>query len=201
MSNLMNEVARHLSNDVIMQLTRQIGAQDPNQVQKAAHGAAELLLNAISKNAGHQERGGGLFGAIERDHDGGILGNLLGVLQGQGQPQNPKTMNGSGIITHLLGNKQLEAAKILGDVSGLDFFKSGVLMQLLAPIVMGVVGQKRKSSGLDLGGLASVLLGGGNNQQASQSPAGGLFKKLIDRDGDGNIADDLLSMGMKFLKK
>jgi len=201
MSNLMNEVAKYLSNDVIMQLTRQIGANDPNQVQKASHGVAELLLNAISNSANHKERGGGLFGAIEKDHDGGILGNLLGVLQGNAQPSNAKTMNGEGIISHLLGNKQLEAAQIINKISGLDFFKSGVLMQLIAPIVMGVVGQKQKSNGLDLGGLASILLGGGQAQQSSQSAGGGLFKKLLDTDGDGNVMDDLLNIGMKILKK
>lgn len=202
MANLMNEVERHLSNDVIMQLTRQIGAQDPNKVKTAAHSISELLLSAMSNSASNQQTGGGLFGAIEKDHDGGILGNLLGTLTGQNKPNNNSTMNGEGIINHLLGNKQLEAAQAIGQLSGLNIFKSGVLMQLLAPIVMGVVGQKQKSNGLDLGGLASILLGGNNNQQQSgQSPAGGLFGKLLDMDGDGNMMDDLLNIGMKILRK
>lgn len=73
-------------------------------------------------------------------------------------------------------------------------------MQLLAPIVMGVVGQKQRSSGLDLGGLAQVLLGGGGQQGGQQSQAGNILGKLLDRDGDGNMMDDLLGMGMKILK-
>ena len=203
MTNLINEVFRHLTDDVIIQLSRQIGAQDPNMVKKAAHGISELLLNAISKSANHQERGGGLFGAIERDHDGGILGDLIGVLSGQKKVNNPKTMNGTGIVNHLLGNRQLEAAQIIGQMSGLDIFKSGVLMQLIAPVVMGVVGQKQRSNGLDLGGLAQILLGGGGQQQSdrSQNPAGDIFKKILDMDGDGNMMDDLLNIGMKILKK
>jgi hypothetical protein len=202
MSNLMNEVSRHLSNDVIMQLTRQIGAQDPNKVKTAAHSISELLISAMANSASNQQTGGGLFGAIQKDHDGGILGNLLGTLTGQSQPSNASTMNGEGIINHLLGNKQLEAAQAIGQMSGLNIFKSGVLMQLLAPIVMGVVGQKQKSNGLDLGGLASILLGGNNNQQQSgQNQAGGLFGKLLDMDGDGNMMDDLLNIGMKILRK
>ena len=59
MSNLMREVQQHLSDDVIMQLSRQVGAQDPNQVKSAAFNCAELLLNAISRNANSQERGSG----------------------------------------------------------------------------------------------------------------------------------------------
>jgi len=196
----MNEVGRHLTDDVIIQLSKQIGAQDPRQVKVAAQGVTELLLNAISKNVGHQEGGGGLFGAIEKDHDGGILGDLMGVFTGQKKPSNQKTMNGSGIVTHLLGNRQLEAAQIIGQTSGLDIFKSGVLMQLIAPVIMGVVGQKQRSSGLDLGGLAQILLGGGQQQAPQQSAGASVFKKLLDMDGDGNMMDDLLNIGMKILK-
>ncbi len=196
----MNEVHRHLNDDVIIQLSRQIGAQDPNQVKRAAQGVTELLLQAMSKSATHQERGGGLFGAIKRDHDGGILGDLLGVLSGQRQASNPKTMNGAGIVSHLLGKRQLEAAQLVSQSSGLDFFKSGVLMQLIAPIIMGVVGQQQRSSGLDLGGLADILLGGGGASR-QQSQGGSVFKKLLDMDGDGSMMDDLLNIGMKMLKK
>lgn len=200
MRNLFNEVSRHLTDDVIIQLSKQIGAQDPNQVKAAAGGVAELLLNAISKNANNDQRGGGLFGAIERDHDGGILGDLMGVLSGAKKPSNPKTLNGEGIVSHLLGKQQLEAAQVISQHSGLNFFKSGVLMQLIAPIIMGVVGQTQKSNGLDLGGLANILLGG-SKSSGGQRSGGSVFEKLLDMDGDGNMMDDLLNIGMKILKK
>lgn len=77
-------------------------------------------------------------------------------------------------------------------------------MQPVAPIVMGTVGQKRKSSGFDLGGLAKILMGGGQQQQQQQSQGGGLadvFGKLLDRDGDGSMMDDLLNIGMNMMKK
>ena len=202
MTNLIDQVNRHLTDDVIIQLSKQIGAQDPNQVKRASQGISELLLNAISKNAGNQQSGGGLFGAIKRDHDGGILGDLMGVLSGNKQVNNAKTMNGGGIVNHLLGKRQLEAAQIISQMSGLDIFKSGVLTQLIAPVIMGVVGQKQKSKGLDLGGLAQILLGGGQKQRTQSSNKGGsIFKKLLDMDGDGNMMDDLLNIGMKILKK
>ena len=202
MSNLINEVRRHLTDDVIIQLSRQLGAQDPNQVKKASQGITEILLDAISRNAQHQERGGGLFGALKKDHDGGILGDLMGVLGGRREVENRSTMNGTGIVNHLLGKRQLEAAQIISQMSGLDIFKSGVLMQLVAPVIMGVVGQKRKTGGLDLGGLAKVLMGGSQRSQGGQgSIAGGLLEKILDRDGDGSMMDDLLNMGMQILKK
>lgn len=201
MSNLMHAVQQHLSDDVIMQLSRQIGAQDPNQVKSAAFNSAELLLNAISRNANNQNRGSGLFGAIEKDHDGGILGNLMGILSGQQKVANKSTMNGEGIVSHLLGKQQLEAAQLISQASGLNFFKSGVLIQLIAPIVMGTVGQTRKSNGFDLGGLAKVLMGGTQQQAQSGGGLGSVFGKLLDRDGDGSMMDDLLNIGMNMMKK
>ena len=139
------------------------------------------------------------MGALKRDHDGGILGDLMGVLSGQKQAQNAKTTDGTGIINHLLGNRQLEAAQVISQMSGLDIFKSGVLMQLIAPIIMGVVGQTQKSSGFDLGGLAKVLMQGKQAQQQQSGPS--IFEKLLDQDGDGSMMDDLLNMGMKILTK
>lgn len=201
MSNLLNEVGKHLNDNVIVQLSKQIGAQDPNQVKKASHGVAELLIHAMSNSAQHQEKGGGLLGALKKDHDGGILGNLMGVLSGQNQVNNQRTLNGTGIVNHLLGKRQLEAAQIISQMSGLDIFKSGVLMQLIAPVVMGVAGQTQKAKGLDLGGLAQVLLGGGSQQQQTGQRGGGVFAKLLDMDGDGNMMDDLLNIGMKILTK
>jgi hypothetical protein len=127
MSNLMNEVSRHLTDDVIIQLSKQLGATDPNQVKRAAGTISELLLTAISRNANNQERGGGLYGAIEKDHDGGILGDLMGVLGGRKQVSNPSTMNGEGIINHLLGKQQLEAAQIVSQNSGLQIWKSNAI--------------------------------------------------------------------------
>jgi hypothetical protein len=202
MTNLMNDVSRHLTDDVIIQLSRQIGAQDANQVKRASQGISELLLNAVSRNANNPQSGGGLYGAIKKDHDGGILGDLMNVLGGKKEVPNPSTMNGEGIINHLLGKRQLEAAQMVQQMSGLNIFKAGVLMQLIAPVVMGVVGQQQKSSGLDLGGLAKVLMGGGQQQSGSQSSSGqSVFEKLLDMDGDGSMMDDLLNIGMKILNK
>lgn len=86
-----------------MQLSRQVGAQDPNQVKSAAFNCAEILLNAISRNENNQDCGSGLYEAIEKDHDGGILSNLMGILTGQQAVENKKTMNGECIVSHLIG--------------------------------------------------------------------------------------------------
>ncbi|MFT6334482.1 MAG: hypothetical protein ACJATI_001221 [Halioglobus sp.] len=166
----------------------------------------ELLLNAISRNANKQQNGGGgggLYGAIKKDHDGGTLDELMNILGGKKQVTNPKTMNGTGIINHLLEKRQLETAQMVKQMSGLDIFKSGALMQLIAPVIMGGVGRQQKSSSLELGGLAKVLMAGVQQKQqgGAQGGEGSIFTKLLDMDGDGSVMDDLMNIGMKVLTK
>ena len=57
-------------------------------------------------------------------------------------------------------------------------------------------------------GLIDAIVGGGGlidlitktqQNHNQQSAAGGIFQKLLDRDGDGEIMDDLLSMGSQSL--
>jgi hypothetical protein len=50
-------------------------------------------------------------------------------------------------------------------------------MPILAPIVMNVIGKARSSEGLDLGGLAGMLMGGA--QQAQQSGMGDLIGSVL----------------------
>ena len=200
MSSIVNEVFKHLSDDVIVQLTKQVGAKDPNQVKVAAKGITELLSEALGREAQRSESG--LKQAIERDHDGNILNDLMGVLSGNSSVGNAKTTDGAGILGHLLGKKQLEAAQVVSQLSGLDIFKSGVLMQYIAPIIMGVLGKKQQqSSGLDLGGIMDILSGGSSQAQPRQSTGGGLLGQILDRDGDGSMMDDLMNIGVEILRK
>ena len=71
-------------------------------------------------------------------------------------------------------------------------------MKMLAPIVMGTLGQAKKQNGFDLGGLASIL-SGTVSQAAKKREGMGLIEKVLDADGDGNIMDDIAGMGMKVL--
>jgi hypothetical protein len=65
----------------------------------------------------------------------------------------------------------------------------------LGDLLGGLAGatQATQSRG-GLGGLLSGLLGGGKRQKAQQPNA---LESLLDFDGDGNIADDVLDMAKK----
>jgi hypothetical protein len=175
-----------------------------------------LIGGMLSQQSGGGGGGGGLGGLIgglmkgTQGTDGGGLGDLLGGLMGgkaTGQQQNippqfRKTLNGGGILKHVLGDDQEATAKQVSESSGLSLEKIGPLMATLAPILMGMLGKTKRDQGLDAGGLAGSLIdmvtkGSSNPQQ--NSPDLGLAGTLLDRDGDGNVMDDVLGMGAKIL--
>lgn len=118
------------------QISRRIGA-DESRTRVAVESAIPALLAALSAEADEP----GLKSAIRQDHDGSILDQLSGYLDGTAQ-LSPRTTNGAGILEHTLGDRQGEVAQALSAKSGLDLGSIMKLLPLLAPILMGMLGKK-----------------------------------------------------------
>jgi hypothetical protein len=199
-NDLLNLLQSQMNDDSFMQnLSQQIGGADTQQTKMAASGIMTTLLGALAKNASTPEGAQSLNNALEKDHDGSILDDVMGMLSGNNQPQNQRMLNGAGILNHLLGGKQNNAANMISQVSGLDQNKTGNLMQLLAPVIMGALGKTKRQNGLDIGDLAGLLSGSFSQQKQQTNVSSGLINSLLDQDGDGNITDDIANMGFKML--
>jgi hypothetical protein len=200
--DLMQLLQGQLSEGLVKQLSQQIGAQ-PEQTSAAANGILSSLLGGLSNNVATQGGANALAGALDRDHDGSILNDLMGMLTGGGQAQNPQATNGSGILNHILGDKAGNIANLIGGMSGLNSGQAGSLMQILAPMVMSTLGQAKQQNGLDAGGIASLITnaigGGGQAQQQNANPMLNIVSQFLDKDHDGSITDDLMSQGMSLL--
>jgi len=95
-------------------------------------------------------------------------------------------------------------ARSLGGATGLDASQSTQLLAMLAPLVMGAIGQQQRQQCLDAGGKARALAGA--RPQAQQaSPVMGMLNQLLDADGDGSAMDEIAEKGLGllsgFLKK
>ena len=188
----------HLSDDFVDQLSNQIGGADREQTEAAASGVMTTLVSALARNASTNQGASALSNALDRDHDGSILDDVMGMLTGNAQVNNDRMLNGSGILNHVLGNKQSGAVDMISKLSGLDSSKTGSLMTMLAPVIMGALGKAKQQQGLDMAGIASLLSGTVSAQQ-QQNPTMNLVTSFLDADGDGSIVDDVANMGMKIL--
>lgn len=201
--NLMEILQGQLSDDMLGQLSQQIGA-DKEQTATAANGIFATLLGGLANNATSESGLASLASALDRDHDGSILDDLMGMVGGMAQDNAPaaSAVNGAGILGHILGDRQEIAAQQISQSSGLNVGQIMKLMPILAPIVMGVLGRAKNSGSLDLGGLANILmgsaqnaqqggfgdllgtvlggvLGGGQQQQQQQQQGGGLLGNIL----------------------
>ncbi len=186
-----------MSGGLMDQLSRQIGAPQ-QQTQSAVDGIFGAVLNGLSKNVSSPQGANALMGALDRDHDGSILDDLAGFLGGQKSPNNTNMMNGAGILKHVLGNSQGGMVDAVSKNSGLDSAKIGQLLMTLAPMIMGVIGKTKSQNNLNSGGLADLISGSAKTVNQS-SAIGNIFTSILDKNGDGNVIDDIAKSGIKSL--
>jgi hypothetical protein len=194
----MDMLQSQLTPELLGYLSKSIGGEDREKTAVAANGVFSVLLNAMTRNAAQPAGREGLLGALDRDHDGSILDDAVGLLSGMKAPQNSNMLNAAGMLKHILGGKQTNVVQNISKVSGLDAMDVGQLLLKLSPLVMGVLGKQKQSQGLDASGLFD-LLQGSTRQQVQQNPQASIFEKILDRDGDGSIMDDVASIGFKTL--
>lgn len=191
--DLTDLIKGQISESLIDQLAGQLGGVDRQKTAAATDGILSTLLGAMARNASTPQGASSLNAALDRDHDGSLLNDVMGMVTGQASNTNNRAANGSGILNHILGNRQGGAVDMVSKMSGLDSSKTGDLMTMLAPVVMGMLGKAKRENNLDANGISDVL-GGFAKQQQSSNPAMSLITGFLDADGDGSILDDVAGM-------
>lgn len=197
MSDLISVLTRELSGAALGKLSGAAGA-DERSTQNAIAAALPVLIGAMARNASRPEGAHDLDRALERDHDGSILGNLGAVVGAAGGGA------GEGILGHVLGERRPAVERGLSRTTGLDADAVSRLLVTLAPIVMGALGREKRVGGLDAGGLAAMLEREQAGVRARAPREMGVLEGLldVDVDGDGDVEiDDLAQAGFGALGK
>ena len=171
------------------QLAEQVGGNE-GQVKNGVMAALPAMLTALSKNTGTEKGAQELNNALEKKHDGSILDNLSGYLS------NPDLKDGAGILNHLFGNQTSNVANAVSQSSGLDTNGSMKMLQMLAPILMGMLGQQKKQNNLDAEGIGNLtsMLASNFGSEAGASGIMDVVTNLLDANKDGNVMDDIMGM-------
>ena len=174
-------------------LASQVGGNE-GEAKKGVMAALPAMLAALGKNTGTEKGAEELNNALEKKHDGSILNNLSGYLS------NPDLKDGAGILNHLFGNQTSNVANAVSQSSGLDTNGSMKMLQMLAPILMGILGQQKKQNNLDAKGLGNLtsMLASNFGSEAGTSGIMETVTNLLDANKDGNVVDDIMGMVGKF---
>jgi hypothetical protein len=186
MPSLFDMVSAHLDDNALQQLSSRLGT-DQGATSKGIAAAIPVLLGALAQNAqgaGAQQ----LNDALARDHDGSVLNDVPGTIR------NQPVANGDAILGHVLGDRRDVVEQAVARASGLDLSKAGPLLAMLAPVVMGSLGKLKQQDGLGPDGLARVLGGERDALNAAAPGAMGMVTRLLDRNHDGSVLDDVGKM-------
>jgi len=180
--SILDQLTQHLDPATIGSIAGKLGI-DPAKAQSAIASALPTIVGAIAKNT--QKDGGAaqLSNALDK-HDGSILEQL--------QAAGPSIAeHGQKILSHVFGAKKQAAADGVAQQSGLPMEDVTALLGTLAPIVMGVIGKKKKEENLDATQVAHALQA---DVDKAHAQSGGLLSQL-DANGDGNVMDDIAKQG------
>jgi len=177
--NLLEIAKGHLNSAVVGKIGGLLGESE-SATQSAVNGAVPSLLAGLMNKTSSADGAKEVFGMLD-DHDGSILGNLDGYLGG-GQDAAGLASGSQGMLGSILGGGGLgKVTDIIAKTAGISGGSAGSLLGILAPIVMGILSKQKAASGLDAGGLAS-LLSSQKSHLSAALPAG-----MGDSLGLGNI--------------
>ena len=149
--NLTSVVMQLLTPEVISQIASLLGL-DRGATQKAAGGTVPALLAGLSDLVS-TPAGTSQFSRVLSQQKTGSVTDLLRNASPQGLVET-----GSNMLTSLFGEGALGTlAQAVGSFAGLGTGGGKSLLGVLAPIVLGTLGQHQRDTGLDTNGLASML--------------------------------------------
>lgn len=192
-SDLLGSLMSQLGGGGVDQIARSVGVSG-GDVTNVLAGALPAMMAGLTRNATSGGGASALLGALDRDHDGSILDDVMGFLGSGGN-----TSAGAGILAHVFGGRQANVEQAVSQSSGVDMGSVTKIMAMVAPLIMGSLGKAKRQQGFDASGLAAAL---GQQEQAARktsSSAVDMFSSLLDADGDGSSMDDMVKMGAGLL--
>lgn len=161
---------------------------DKDKVSSVLGMALPLILGAMKKNTKEPQGAENLNKALQSDkHDGELLNNL------DNKGAEDLSGEGSKILNHVLGNKQGGIIKTIATALNLDESAVGNILQMAAPVVMGILGKQKRKDNVGSSGLSDLL---GSVMGANSSHDQSLIESMLDSNGDGNVMDDIGGMLM-----
>jgi hypothetical protein len=181
--NIMELIQSSLTADNIGSVAKALNL-DSELVKKGLMAAMPAVLAGVLGSAKKPEGREALDSALDAVDDD-MIGKLGGMLSGDGK--SPLIAMGGGLLKNFLGDKgsgQLGGA--LASNLGISKESSGSLLAIATPLLMSLLSVRKKTEGLDTGGLVDGLFS--QKDQIAKAIPGELGSELR---GTG-ILDDML---------
>lgn len=134
-----------------------LGESD-SAIRKGIGGTFPVLLSGIANRAGDAGFASSLFDLVRSpDNDGSILNDASSLLGASST--SPVMGLGGKLLGSVFGSNTGNVANALSSYAGVRSSSASALMNLAAPLLLGVLGKRARSEGLNAASLASLLRG------------------------------------------
>ncbi|AKK72131.1 DUF937 domain-containing protein [Chryseobacterium gallinarum] len=190
--SLIDLLTGNTSNQVAEQAENKFGISK-NQVIALLAVATPLIISYLRNKSKDAKEAEALNNALDKDHNGSILNDASQIEARQAE--------GGSILDHIFGGQKSTVENQLSQNTGISIDKIGPVLAMLAPVVMGYIGQQKQQNNVGAGGLGDLLggiLGNASNQaQAQQSnPLNDILGSVLGNGGQsqssGNPLNDIL---------
>ncbi len=172
------------------QISEKLGI-DEGKAQQVIGMALPMLIGALNRNTSSSKSGAeALTNAIQRDHDGSILDNIS-----QAITKRKTVEDGSAILGHVFGDNSSGVVDSVSRATNIDSAQVAQIFAMLAPLVLGALGKIQRNKNLDAEGVSSLLQ---EERKTVEKTSSGLTQ-LLDMDGDGDVSDEIISLGSNLL--
>jgi len=160
--SLLDLITGNTGNQVAEQAENKFGI-NKGQIIALLAVAAPLIISYLRNKSQDANEAEALNNALDKDHDGSILNNPTSAVEREAE--------GNSILDHIFGGEKATVENQLSQNTGISMDKIGPILAMLAPVIMGYIGQQKQANGVNAGGLGDLLGGilGGAQQQTQQS--------------------------------
>ena len=188
-----------ISQDVLNQIGKQLGFSNGITSQYVEL-ANTLLMSGMRKNVRSQDGLSNLFNLVKNQGNqgggGSLLDTIFGVL-GKSNNQGTATQSqGQGTLDGIFGRQLDPIITQFAKATGLPKDKAKQLLMILAPIALAYFAKKMTERNMNEKDFAREveLEYDEPDTEFKTSRDGGLLEKLLDRDKDGNVMDEVGSL-------
>ena len=172
---LLDLITGSTGNQVAEQAENKFGISK-NQIIALLIVAAPLVISYLKKKSENADEAEKLNAALDKDHDGSILNDPAQALN-RGQ-------EGDSILSHIFGGEKANVENQLSQNTGISMDKIGPILAMLAPEIMGYIGQQKQANNVTSGGglgdlLGGILGGSAQEAQASNNPLSDILGSVL----------------------
>jgi OmpA-OmpF porin, OOP family len=157
-TSLLEGLQEYMTPQLLSEVSRNLGESEGSVSAGLGSSAATILAGLAGKTSSPQAMAP-LFDLITNPaNDGSVLKDPRLVAAGTAATSPLGSLGGS-LLSGLFGSQLSSVGDLIGRTAGLRSGSGASMLSMAAPLVMGLLGNRIRSGGLNAAGLGSLLLG------------------------------------------